>query len=338
MDCASVRKVSLDAKELIEGYFVTGLLLGFATINFLYQYLQNKVVAKFSAYEHLSPESNEETVVRCLQLWFGSIIAISGLAFLFYTGLTGCNANEIYLIYIGGFWLVVLDAHEFVRRWPLRAPVLAHHLTVFMVGLAFTEWGILPPNPGDPIQWTVVLLLTFIGVAWISDFFHVVFRTSCSLVVIERCRLIYLYVSPIRLFNTVNFGYMSVDQLATRNYFGGTLTGLLGIAYVYNTYKAVTFVKRFSCADYFLSHQAKWSEEHSDPSSRSMLLTPAEARSTRVSFVRTTTRPSKRWSLGNALAISTEQRPSLVKPGSRGDASVFNDLEAFVTTRKDEIR
>jgi hypothetical protein len=49
---------------------------------------------------------------------------------------------------------------------------LAHHLTVFLVGLAFLEWNVLPPEEDDPVHWTVVLLIANIGLVWTTDFFH----------------------------------------------------------------------------------------------------------------------------------------------------------------------
>jgi hypothetical protein len=118
--CEAVRIVAFNAKEYATDYRLTIIIVCFGLINVLSQHVQTRVVAKFSAYEHLSPEANEELSVRCLQLGFGVLIGVTGYSFLLYNATTGCNANEIYLFFFGGMWLVALDAHEFVRRWPLR--------------------------------------------------------------------------------------------------------------------------------------------------------------------------------------------------------------------------
>jgi hypothetical protein len=260
-DCAAVRAVALNAKEFGKDYRLTILLLCFGCINVLSQLVQTRVVARFSSYEHLPPAVNEELGVRCLQLGFGVFIGLTGYSFLLYHAITGCNANEIYIFFFGGTWLVSFDAHEFVRRWPLRVPVLAHHLTVFLVGLAFLEWNLLPPEEDDPVHWTVVLLLSNIGLICVTDFFHVVFRTSSSLALIERFRVGYLYLSVFRLVNMGHFGVIAARAALAESYIALAMTALLGMAYVYNTYKAVTFVKNFQCEPYFMAHQVKWSLE-----------------------------------------------------------------------------
>jgi hypothetical protein len=260
-DCAAIRVVAFNAKEFGQDYRLTILLLCFGCINVLSQLVQTRVVAKFSSYVHLAPEVNEELGVRCLQLGFGVFIGTTGYSFLLYNAISGCNANEIYIFFFGGMWLVSFDAHEFVRRWPLRVPVLVHHLTVFLVGLAFLEWNLLPPEEDDPVHWTVVLLLSNIGLVWVTDFFHVVFRTSSSLTLIERFRVVYLYLSVFRLVNVGLFGAMAARAALAESYIGLAATASLGMAYIYNTYKAVTFVKNFQCEPYFMAHQAKWSLE-----------------------------------------------------------------------------
>jgi hypothetical protein len=342
-NCEAVRDVAFNAKEYATDYRLTIILFCFGLINILSKHVQTRVVAKFSAYEHLSPEANEELSVRCLQLGFGALIGVTGYSFLLYNATTGCNANEIYLFFIGGMWLVALDAHEFVRRWPLRVPVLAHHLTVFLVGLAFLEWNVLPPEEDDPVHWTIVLLISNIGLVWTTDFFHVVYRTSSSLTIIENFRVVYLYLAVIRLVNVGLFGALAARSARANSYLGLTTTALLGLAYIYNTYRAVIFVKNFQCAKYFMAHQVEWSNalpqtpEETAPSSMKedssemidQSTTPPYARIERASFVRRPSSLTQSLSL-RSLGISMESKRSRTQVGLRGDIALYDDLKEFV--------
>jgi hypothetical protein len=98
-DCEAVRDVAFNAKEYATDNRLTIILFCFGLI-------KTRVVAKFSAYQHLSPEANEELSVRCLQLGFGALIGATGYSFLLYNATTGCNANEIFLFSLAasGWW------------------------------------------------------------------------------------------------------------------------------------------------------------------------------------------------------------------------------------------
>jgi hypothetical protein len=133
--------------------------------------------------------------------------------------------------------------------------------------LAYLEWHLLPPaEEDDPVHhWIIILLLSNIGLFWVTDLFHVVYRASSSLTLIKRWHVVYLYLTVlVPLANVGLFvGAMVTRAALAESHLGLTKTTLLGMAYIYNTYKAVTFVKNFQREPYFMAHQViiKWSHE-----------------------------------------------------------------------------
>lgn len=259
-DCADARNLALNTKDFVQDYSVTILLLCFTIINLAYQAVETLILPRFAVFPHLKPEHREEIVGRCLQFFFGFWIFVPGYSVLTYSVMTGCNANEVAVLFFCGLWLLAFDAHEFIRRWPLKPALLAHHVTVFLVALAFIEWNVLPPNPSEPMDWATTLLLSNMGVAWVTDFFHVVFRTSTQLFWIKLTRSVYLCFSFVRYLNIVLFLFLSIQAGRAKNVFGVLTTAGLGLAYGYNTYRAVSFAWKFDSKKYFESHQAQWTQ------------------------------------------------------------------------------
>ena len=326
IDCQAVREVNLDAKQFFIDYRLTAILLGLTAVNIVLRYIQTGIVPKLSAYKHHSPETNEEISVRFLQLFVGPIVAFFGYGFLLFNAISGCNSSEIYIFYIGGFLLTCLDTHEYVRRWPLRAPVLGHHIMVFFFALAFLEFLVLPPKPTDPISWSTVLVISNIGVMWCTDFFHVIFRVSMDLPLIERMKKVYLVLATIRPITFCLFLYGTVSAALEGSYVGAIPVFLMSLAYAYNSYKAITFVIHFDCKEYFLRHQAKWAVEQTeglhtiDVSKRLISIRSniqLDRRSSRFSM-----RP-----LETMFAIDVEDVAADLQRGLGGDLEVGKELE-----------
>uniref|UniRef100_A0A0G4HBN6 Uncharacterized protein n=1 Tax=Chromera velia CCMP2878 TaxID=1169474 RepID=A0A0G4HBN6_9ALVE len=259
-DCSATRELSLSVKSFVVDIRLTAILFLLTLINISLHYLQTRLVPSFSASSRFPPEVNEEVAVRILQLVIGTMITLAGIALLLYQAISGCNANEFFVFVFGGLPLLSLDVHEYVRRWPLRAALLGHHLTVFIMGLVYIEFELLPKNKDAPVNWTTVAALTCIGIGWISDFFHVVFRASTSLRLIESFRIVYLCLASFRVAFVALAISITVRQGLDEAWIGVVGTSLLTAAFVYNTYKAITFVLRFDCGKCFLAHQAKWAE------------------------------------------------------------------------------
>lgn len=255
--CAAVREFNLASKELWRQFSLLLLLSALLFINVFLIFFQKKVIPRLAVYKHLQAEVCEEMGMRMVQLVFGPIIFLSGICFLLYQAITGCNSNEIYTFYIAGFSLFTIDVHEFVRRWPLRPPLLAHHLMTFAITIAFVEFDALPPNEDKTIDWPAVLFLSLIGLMWTTDFYHVVYRTSEDLDLIKKLRKVYLFLAPVRCINILLLGLGSIYSALFGVWFGFSCLLFMTFAYAYNSYKAITFVMEFDCDRYYNFHQKK---------------------------------------------------------------------------------
>jgi hypothetical protein len=176
-ECSDVRKLAFDAKDLLLQYRLTFAMVCLTVINIISHHVKSTFIKKFEAYQHLTPQASQELGIRCMQLLFGVYIAGTGYATLAFNLATGCNANEVFLCFLGGIWLIFFDIHEYVCRWPLAPTLLFHHVGVILFGLAVADWEIVP-KPGQQLHWTIVMVISNIGATWISDFFHAVYRTS----------------------------------------------------------------------------------------------------------------------------------------------------------------
>jgi len=259
--CAAVHDFNVAVKELFRQFSLLVVLFALFVINVILHFFQKNVIPRLAVYKHLEPEICQEMGMRMMQLLFGPIIFLTGIGFLLYQAISGCNSNEIYVFCIAGLSLVAIDAHEFVRRWPLRAPLLAHHLMTFAIAIAFIEFDALPPNEDKTIDWTTVLFLTLIGLMWTIDFFHVVYRSSEDLNLIKKLRKIYLFLAPVRCTNILLLALGAVQSAIFGAWFGFGCLLFMTLAYAYNSYKAITFVLAFDCERYFNSHQKKWFAE-----------------------------------------------------------------------------
>lgn len=263
VDCEAVRESSLEAKLFFIRYRVSAILVGLTIVNVLLRYMETNVVTRFSVYKHYSAETNQMMGVRFLQLFFGLIVSLGGYGTMLFNAISGCDASELYLFYFGGVLLLFLDLHEYVRSWPLRSPILGHHLMVFFFGLAMIEYDLIPPpnDPSQKISWSTVLLIANIGLMWITDFFHVIFRVSTSLPLIEKYRQIYLMSSIIRPITLGLMVYGGIESIIMGSVAGAIPSIFLSLAYAYNLFKAIQFVYLFDCEKYFISHQVKWAHE-----------------------------------------------------------------------------
>ena len=259
--CSAQRSAALAAKEVLLNYRLLIVLVCLFLINVFLDQVHTKVLPRLKAYQYLSPESCQDLSMRILQLILGPIIFIGGIVSLLYQASTGCNISEIYVYWIAGTIFVSVDLHEFVRRWPLRPTLLAHHVMSFVIAIAFLEFNILPPNKEKIISWATILFFTNLGLMWMVDFYHVVFRTSQNLKLIMNYRIVYLWLAPVRLTNIVLSALGAINCAIGGVWFGLVCLLLATAAYSYNSYTAIMFVFRFDCETYYTSHQEKWFAE-----------------------------------------------------------------------------
>jgi hypothetical protein len=338
-NCSAVREFSLAAFEFGIEYRLLLVLVYVTGINVLLRHMQTRVVPRLHVYQHLAPEVTEELAVRCMQLCFSPIIA-TGYLFLAFSAATGCDASEIYLLFIGGGLLNAADLHEWVRRWPLRSALLAHHVMVFGITLCFTDFRVLPAVRGQPVDIATIILICNIGLCWATDFFHVIFRASSSLPIIERARRVYLCLSIIRLSNIGLLVASSVRAGLAQSWVGMAFAILMNLAYIHNTQRALRFVWGFDCAKYFNSHQAKWALE--EAAHIEATPAPSDATMSTVSEAARVPTPLKRNSrlvsggLSGRLAIDFSEplRSTAVdehgpQRGIRGDVHVERELADF---------
>ena len=100
--CAAVRDFNVAAKALLCQYSLLFCIIAMFIINVLLNTFQKHVIPRLAVYKHLTAEICEEIGMRMLQLVFGPIVFLSGMGFLLYYAITGCNSNEVYVFYIGG--------------------------------------------------------------------------------------------------------------------------------------------------------------------------------------------------------------------------------------------
>lgn len=266
--CSDVRNVAINARQIYLQFRLLVALVFLLIINIFLERIQTKIIPRLAVYKHLQPETRQEIGMRVLQVVFGPIISISGYGFLLFQAISGCNAMEIYLFFIGGISLLMVDVHEFVRRWPLKPVLLFHHIMTFVLGLAFVEFQVLPSNDEKIISWSSIFFISNIGAMWTVDFFHVIYRVSNSLSVIKNARKIYLFLALVRIFNIILLAIGVVGNALQGGWFGSFCLLSMALAYTYNSLKAITFVKNFDCKRYYDSHQATWFEETEKESHR----------------------------------------------------------------------
>lgn len=324
--CAAVREFNVAAKELFRQYSLLFTLFAMFIINVMLNTFQKKVIPRLAVYKHLTAEICEEMGMRMMQLVFGPIIFLSGIAFLLYYAITGCNSNEVYVFFIAGISLVSIDVHEFVRRWPLRAPLLAHHLMTFAIAIAFVEFDALPPNEEKLIDWTTVLFLTLIGMMWLIDFYHVVYRTSENLGLIIKLRKVYLFLAPVRCTNILLLALGTIQSALFGVWFGFGCLLFMCLAYAYNSYKAITFVWNFDCERYYNSHQKKYFAEVpvAKPATRPQLT--HQGSSMLRSLSKMSTELGRSVSGRFDIKLAEEDEVQELLPGLRGDAALGEDL------------
>ena len=264
VDCVWVRQFSWNAKEMVIEHRLFIILVYLTLLNMLFHRLKHHHVPTLSFFGHLSSKSKDEMVIRCAQLVIGPLISFVGYSVLSFNVITGCNASEVYLFWFGATVLCSFDIHEFISRWPLRPPVLAHHVMTFGLSICFVDFRLLPPVNGvsaeedDVLDWTTVLFITNIGLCWMADIFHVVFRVSTTVHTIHRMRTVYLTMSFVRIANIVLVGSSAVRAGMDRSFLGMFFMVFMFLAYSYNTVKALSFVVHFDCDRYFENHQKMW--------------------------------------------------------------------------------
>jgi len=261
--------------------------------------------------------------MRALQLFLGPIFAICGIGFLLYQAVTDCNAAEIYVFFISGITLVTVDIHEFVRRWPLRAPLLVHHLMTFVLALAFIEFEILPPNEDKTISWTTTLFLTNIGIMWTVDFYHVVYRTSGNLSLIKKYRKVYMFLAPVRIVNIILLLLGSISSALEGVWFGFAALTFMTLAYAYNSYHAIMFVVNFNCESYYNAHQSKWLDEEEDQKTQTL------SKMQRRSLSQLVQNQGRRLSVLLSISLIDQDQPVKLLPGLGGDKGIEEFSEEY---------
>ena len=257
-ECSDVSDLVFDAKALYLRYRLTCVMIIVTVINIVSHHIKTTYIRTFEAYRHLAPEANAQLVCRCMQFLFGVFIAGTGYGTIAFNYLTGCNANEIYVYFLGGTWMVCFDIHEFVSRWPLPPALLAHHSFVILLGLAIVDWQVIPANPDEHLDSRMVLMISNIAATWVSDFFHAVYRISFSLRLIHIFQWLFLASSVVRLSNFYLLLEMAKGSADSGSIIGAAMLMLLAVAFGYNSVRAVCFVYNFDCNKYFAEHQAKW--------------------------------------------------------------------------------
>jgi len=283
-------------------------------INAFLEHVQKNALPRLAAYKKLEAETCEELGMRMLQLVVGPFAAITGSGFLIYSASTGCNATEIYAYWLGGSAVIMVDVHEFIRRWPLRPYLLAHHIMAMALALGYVEFEVLPANDKKRFHWLTVLFVVNIGLNWTVDFFHFIFRTSESLTFIQKFRKVYLWHAPLRMATTILLLLGSIQAAIRGVWFGFALSFLTAAAYAYNAHRVIMFVYRFDCERYFNSHQGKWFSGQEFSPQQSQVQPCSKRRSSIISdlSVRSSSRASIR------LIGGHDEFPKVL-PGLRGD-------------------
>jgi len=310
--CSAIHSFSHSAKDAFLQHRLLITLTYLFFINLFLDHVQTQVLPRITVYKHLQAEACQEMCMRTLQLFVGPIIFLSGLGFLLYQAITGCSATEIYIFYISGISLVTIDIHEFVRRWPLRAPLFAHHIMTFVLALATVELQIFPSQ-----DWTNTLFLTNIGLMWTVDFYHVIYRTSGNLSLMKKLRKVYMFFAPVRIVNIVLLLLGSILSALEGGWSGFACLSLMTVAYTYNSYKAITFMMNFDCASYYNAHQGKWLNEEEDQQNP----TPSkkQGRALSQSLSTFTHKQGRKFSQALSISLTVQDQPAKLLPGLRGD-------------------
>ena len=310
--CSAIHSFSHSAKDAFLQHRLLIVIIYLFFINLFLDHVQTQVLPRISIYKHLQAEACQEMCMRTLQLFIGPIIFLSGLGFLLYQAITGCSATEIYIFYISGIFLGTIDVHEFVRRWPLRAPLFAHHIMTFVLALATVEFQTFPSQ-----NWTNTLFLTNIGLMWTVDFYHVIYRTSGNLLLMKKLRKVYMFFAPVRIVNIVLLLLGSILSALEGVWFRFACLSLMNVAYTYNSYKAITFMINFDCARYYNAHQGKWLNEEEDQQT----LTPSkkQGRALSQSISTFTHKQGRRFGQSLSISLSFEDQPAKLLPGLCSD-------------------
>ena len=93
-----------------------------------------------------SEERKLDMVGRFIQLIYGTIFSIIGFSILGFEAVVGeCTLNPIFQIYIPFGAFLCFDLFETILRWPLKTPLLLHHIGVFVAySQVYTATGALP--------------------------------------------------------------------------------------------------------------------------------------------------------------------------------------------------
>lgn len=256
-DCSALQQRLNSYVDVFVSHRLTFLVIIFTAVNLITTYFkQTYFPSKFHAsiYTHMDETKKEELSFRQLQLIIGGVISTTGYTCIIIDCIVlDCYAISTLWAYLFGSVLASLDLHEYARRWPLPTSILGHHIMVFICLLLFVEF-----REAANLNISSVIFVANIGICWVSDYFHVVYRTSEKVDYIEQYKQMYLYASPVRLVNILLLAvtvYQSILQ-----YFWPEMILITGlcIAYTYNSYRAVTFVLQFNSEQYFKCHQELW--------------------------------------------------------------------------------
>lgn len=255
MDCPALQDWSNDAVDAFGNYRITIAIFAFLFFNVYSGLIQSSFLPRNAAYSQMNDKDKEMLTIRTMQFTLGLIIAITGYSAALVDLISGCRfVLKPWAFWAGGGILTLFDFHEFGARWPLPSHVLVHHIAVFTIALFYIEFSVL-----DEIQFPTVIFIANIGFCWITDYAHVIFRTSVRLTHIRRARLAYLVLSPpVRVLNICLLSASTVLAVISREWLLFGVNLFMAFAYFYNTYRAVTFVIKFDCIKYYEKHQKIW--------------------------------------------------------------------------------
>ena len=257
-DCTAVRTIAINYRDFFIDYRLTlSFIYCLSLVAFMHHIKTKAVQRRFKAYPYLSTQAVEQLWTRLCQLVLGVILAIPGYSFLLFQWYTGCNASEIYIL-VFGTALALFDFMEILLQWPLPPALVMHHLAVSSLAVAIGDWRIIPAQPDQEMPWQLVLLLANMGMIWISDFFHAVYRTNDSLAFIKMFKGLYMALAIVRVISFLQLAAFAFSFYENNSLGSFVLGCFVALAYGYIAAKAVRFVYNLDCDKYYKEHQAVW--------------------------------------------------------------------------------
>lgn len=253
-ECAAARELALAGKAVFLDHRLTVVIGIICVFNAAIQ-LITPLVKAHPAYEHVDEETKAATPVRLVQSLIGPLQLLA-FPVLIYEAASGCDVSELF-IYWGASWVSTFDLYDFIRRWPLRPTLAAHHIVTVSVGVALLDWRLWPAN-GHSFHRAFVAFFGCLGVQWITDAFSTVFRFSLSLGTIRRWRYAYLASGFARLAGAVLLLVWGIHGVMVGASGAATVSLILCVAYSFEQLRSVLWVYNFDARRFYDKHQATW--------------------------------------------------------------------------------